>query len=166
MAKSFKIQQQWLASQAGTNAERRAVAERLFGNVEWFDDVGGYVVCPGVDSHSTHNGGRDCRIFIDQCPNVRCFHQSCRDACDLATARLHEELSKLWNGSEPPAAPTKEQLAAIKRIADRRAREDALHQQAADFWDVVQKDFAWDAKDSPTAVPDDPAQHWKLYIRA
>jgi hypothetical protein len=164
MAKSFKIQHQWLASQAGTNAERRAVAERLFGDIEWFDDEGGYITCPGIDGHTANNGRRDCRVFIDQCPNVRCFHQSCRDACDLATSRLHEELAKLWTGSEPPPPPTKEQMAAIKRINDRRAQEDALRKRAADFWDTLQKEFGWDAKDSPTVVSDDPAQHWRQLI--
>lgn len=39
-----------------------------------------YIQCPGIDSHTTQNGDKDCAIWQDQSGMVaaKCFHKSCR----------------------------------------------------------------------------------------
>lgn len=59
-------------------AVRRRIAAELLGAP--IDDRG-YSRCPGVALHTSRNGARDFRLWIDDgAPNAKCVHDSCTNA--------------------------------------------------------------------------------------
>lgn len=76
-------------------AGRRAIAEALLGE---FDEHG-FCRCPGADLH-THQKqvrgrvGRDCRVYLDRVPTIKCMHSSCADAVAEANRKLRSEIGK------------------------------------------------------------------------
>ena len=71
----------------------RQVAERIFGRVDWQNEVSGFCKCPGEGMHTSHNGNKDCRVNVDGAPTIFCFHASCIGAVAEANRRLRRELN-------------------------------------------------------------------------
>jgi hypothetical protein len=67
----------------GHGGDRKQIAEKLLGAIEWKSDFDGIVEkCPGAHLHNTGDGRRDCAIYISGAPTVKCFHDSCRGIID------------------------------------------------------------------------------------
>ena len=56
---------------------RQTIAERILGKIQWENDTEGFPICPGQHLHTAGNGERDCKIFLDGAPTIKCFHESC-----------------------------------------------------------------------------------------
>jgi hypothetical protein len=74
--------------------ERAEIAERMFGSIDWQNDVQGFCTCPGIDQHTQGDGQKDCRVNIDGVPTLFCFHTSCKDAVDEANRELRRAVGK------------------------------------------------------------------------
>lgn len=71
----------------------RQIAVRLLGPIEWETEVSGFCRCPGEAFHTSVNGKKDCRVFLDGAPSLWCFHSHCAPAVAEANRRLRRELS-------------------------------------------------------------------------
>jgi len=71
-------------------ALRRAIADKMFDNIRWETESRGVCDCPGASSHSTP--GMDATLFIDGCPTLHCFHQSCKGDVEDANEEFRAEV--------------------------------------------------------------------------
>ena len=63
------------------NASRQQdLAAEILGGIVWADEVVGYCDCPGIDSHPSPDGDRDCRVKLDGVSTISCLHSSCQEA--------------------------------------------------------------------------------------
>jgi len=150
-----------------TLAEMRAIADRIFGHLEWGEEEHGFCHCPGEALHENCNGKHDCRISLDKVPTIYCVHTSCAGVIEEANRELRSALSRgACNGE--PHRPTADELAAR---AKRHAELDAANQLRADAqasrdeilgrWDWSEYD-AWNA--SPLRLDGECEDDWRLHL--
>lgn len=148
----------------------RDVANKLF-EIEWATHDSGYLQCPGEHHHTKPTGNRDCKIFLSNVPTIFCFHQGCQS--DVADAN-HQLRSACWraehgNGEKLRCRRrTKEELQAERDRHERLRRHMALEHQARRTAPVIQRQYRWSMQEaiasSPTPVPEDTAEHWRLLL--
>jgi hypothetical protein len=80
-----------LLPNAGT---RQEIAERLLGQIRWEDSGEGFAHCPGTHMHSTDDGKRDCIVYLNGVPTIKCFHDSCRGVIDGVNHELRSQIGK------------------------------------------------------------------------
>jgi hypothetical protein len=148
---------------------RRAIAEKVLDcEIDWIDDVTGYLECPGIEEHTTPNGPRDCRIRVDDVATLFCFHGSCQGQITEA----NHELRKGINGCAGTAAkPRPKEDSAVTHELIRRQREaeekEVTRLQAQVGLGSVVRDFAttpekW-LKQSPTRIAE-PRDQWRQLL--
>ena len=160
-----------------------ALVERRYNVLDWFDDHSCHCTCPGDKSHSNRTADNHCRIYLDAepVPTIDCQHQSCGEVI----AAHNKWLRHLWRramagnqlGLSPAETATldKELRAREAEAAKEKVKRDearaALKKLAA--WAQVHrheilKEHRWTAAeilaDSPSPVPADPAEHWRLIL--
>lgn len=116
----------------------RLIAQRLLGAIDWQTEVHGYCRCPGIASHTSRNGARDCQVHVDGAPTIYCLHASCGPVVAQINLQLRREVGQReWairlqdgrvirsgdvirhNGTITP----REVIAALPK-ADRKAKEE------------------------------------------
>jgi hypothetical protein len=81
---------------------RRTIAERILGPIQWQDAATGFCRCPGEHMHTTGDGKRDCRVTLDRAPTLHCFHNSCAGIVAGVNHQLRAEIGKAeWKPSQP-----------------------------------------------------------------
>lgn len=146
---------------------RQSVAEAILGEIQWEDATTGFCRCPGIDLHSTANGEKDCKVYLDGAPTVFCIHSSCNAAIEETNRRLRSEIGKAERTGDNPApyVPTEaererhEQARQERKLAERAAlhRESLLKRFA-----ITPRDL-WDQ--SPCKMPADEipdSELWRL----
>ena len=111
-----------------------AVIDTLFGDsIEWDeqDDTTAYITCPGVDSHTSKTGRKDCRLYMSGVPTVFCLHNHCKDACAELTANIRGSLSA-YGWEAPPMTEVIRQRVQSKGNNKRNA-ERVTEQREACF---------------------------------
>jgi|ERR1700731_1244805 len=73
---------------------RRKIAGELLEDTEWDSDSTGYCTCPGQDLHTSGDGSRDCKIYLDRVPTISCFHQSCLELLKDLNHDLRSRIAK------------------------------------------------------------------------
>ena len=144
------------------------VSESVLGHVQWVDTTTGYCECPGAACHTQKAGQRDCRIALDQVPTIHCFHTSCQAAVDAANHALRSALARgeLAQGPTRRApARTPAELAADKERQGLRALGERARARRPLILQKHQCTPAELRSRSPSPVPDDPAEHWRLHLQ-
>ena len=72
--------------------ERRKIAAKLLGEIDWATETRGFCQCPGIEAHTTMDQPRDCWVNVDGAPNIHCHHTSCCLAVDEMNHRLPREI--------------------------------------------------------------------------
>lgn len=85
---------------------RRSSAEELLGSVDWIDDTKGYITCPGEKLHTNRDGHRDCMIYVDGAPNLKCMHNSCSAVCESFSTKLQRKIAATESASTLTKPPT------------------------------------------------------------
>lgn len=140
----------------------RDIAETVLGHIDWLDTTEGYCECPGKDTHTTKDGGRDCIVFLDRVPTVHCVHASCERAVKNTNRKLRQAV---LNGTdEKPRQLTADEKA---KLAERHERE-RLRIRAAKALPRLLETQAWAYEkicaESPVKLPSDAAGHWRLLL--
>ena len=80
---------------------RREIAEQLLGAPI---DPNGYARCPGIGLHTSRNGARDFRLWIDAgAPNAKCCHDSCTNAVADFLSEWRSAVGKAEHDGTPRA---------------------------------------------------------------
>ena len=75
-------------------ASRQHIAEKLLGAIRWETETEGFCQCPGTHLHNTGDGERDCVVWTNGAPTVKCFHESCRGIIEAVNHQLRSEIGK------------------------------------------------------------------------
>lgn len=75
-------------------SNRNAAAERLFGAIQWEDEITGFCKCPGEHLHTTPTDAKHCRVKLDGVPTVSCFHGSCAGILSGVNHELRSQIGK------------------------------------------------------------------------
>lgn len=146
-------------------AQAEKIAERIVSGIKWTGDLEGFCTCPGDDSHTTKTAGKDCKIYLDGTPTIYCFHQGCQQEVEEASRRLRAALGDA--GLHFDAAERKPGKGDNDRIGQIREKE-RIRKKAEALRERVLQLFPWPyeqmAKDSPVALKDNLADHWKLLL--
>jgi hypothetical protein len=71
--------------------------------------------CPGSGLHTTHNGKRDCKVYLGGVPTLTCFHASCKEILGRKNSELRQALR---DGTVDPNARTRLTVEEKKRLAE------------------------------------------------
>lgn len=132
---------------------RRSIAETLLDGAL---DADGFAPCPGRTKHTSRDGPRDFRVWLDGAPSGRCVHDSCAAEVEAFNHELRSRIGAAERGDGPArlssplgkVAP----LPAAPREAKRPAYDaDALRRIASLCGRSVSID--WLAERSPVIVP-------------
>ena len=132
----------------------------VVGPVDWLSDTEGFCECPGRHLHTSREGRKDCKIYLQPVVTLSCFHGSCKVIVEENTKRLRR--LELDGAKRGPL--TKEQMAEIVKM---QARE-RLRRQTASVKSRLLRDYSWPyarmCSDSAVPVPGDPAHHWRVIL--
>ena len=132
----------------------------VLGSIDWLSDTEGFCECPGRHLHTSPDGRKDCKVFVQPIVTLSCFHGSCRIIVEETTKRLRR-LALDGSKREPL---TKEQKAQIETM---QARE-RLRRQTESVRPRLLREYPWPlaqmCNDSLVPVPDDPAEHWRVIL--
>lgn len=143
------------------------ICESRFTVFRWVSSSEALIRCPGEDLHTSQNGERDCKVWLDGAPTIRCFHQHCGEQVKDAASELRREIYKARQSgratvaSEIPKGPLilvpKEarEIEALKE-AGQRSKEQILWKFKSTL------DELRDA--SPYRIPDDPVEQFVLQL--
>jgi hypothetical protein len=142
-------------------SEAQARVEQLFGEVDWKDDLTGYLMCPGRIRHTTQEGGRDCRVKIDGVATLSCVHESCKDEITVANKTLRDAFRSLT-----PVVMTKEQK---KLVAAKVKVEKDLKIRTIKSVPSLLKAYSWSydkiVAESPHSIaPDDREAMFRAFL--
>lgn len=139
------------------------VVESMVGEVVWVSGIEGYCECPGRTSHTTQNGKKDCKIYLDKVPTLFCFHGSCKSEIETANMKLRQALMSGELGSKKGRLTAEDKA----RIQERQKKE-SIRKRAACSKARILKDYRWTyaeiLRDSLVPVPENPAIHWILLL--
>jgi hypothetical protein len=82
--------------------KQREIAAEIFGDIDWHNAAEGFCTCPGQHLHTTSEGERDCKVFLDQVPTVYCFHDHCRDIVEKVNCELRSRIEKAEHAASYP----------------------------------------------------------------
>src|SRR5262245_27727530 len=74
---------------------RQRIGDEMLGSIDWQSETSGVVTCPGKHLHTTGDGVRDCRIYLDQVPTLHCFHNSCRGIVQGVNHEIRSRIGKV-----------------------------------------------------------------------
>lgn len=146
----------------------QALATAILGVIDWQDATTGFCRCPGQHLHTHQNGKRDCKVWVDRVPTVKCVHASCGPEIERVNHQLRSAIGKASMGSNPGAnryVPTPEdrerhrqqamgeQLKA-RAVSSLPAILNANKIGPSDFWEM-----------SPVRLLDGPADDWRLLLQ-
>lgn len=127
-------------------------------------DEGGFATCPGAAYHTTKNGPRDFRLYIDTAgkkkPHEHCVHRSCAEARDALMTELYRRLAAAERGGSTPDRPGTPHPTTPKPTPKPKKSEPfkpSLAANIAALCPVEHIDDTWLIKRSPVAIPRDPA---------
>jgi hypothetical protein len=146
-------------------ALRRKIAEELFGACDWRNESTAFIVCPGVDLHTTGNGRKDCRLTVAGAPWLYCFHANCQDTVDKANYALQRLIGAGERG-------TGVDIRDLQRCPTHRRPEDvarrAIEAEARRELPRVLSEFPWPACEifeaSPDPLPERPTDNWRAFL--
>jgi hypothetical protein len=79
---------------------RQSIAVDLLGAIDWQSETEGFCTCPGKERHTTGNGTKDCKVYLDGPPSLHCVHNSCRMVVDAMEHALRSQIGKAeWKPS-------------------------------------------------------------------
>ena len=79
---------------------RQRIAVDLLGPIDWQNETEGFCTCPGKERHTTGNGAKDCKVYLDGSPSLHCVHNSCRVVVDVMEHALRSQIGKAeWKPS-------------------------------------------------------------------
>lgn len=126
--------------------------EDLTGPVDWVDHgVFGYLPCPGKHLHTTNDGPKDCRIYVDGFPTIHCVHESCAELRAEATHNLRQAMKA--QGWEAP--PVTKEMKERNRYRDHLERVVEHLSKAKEF---IYENFAWPVSEIEVSSEEGP---WK-----
>jgi hypothetical protein len=147
---------------SATQDQGQKIVEAIIGKVTWHSDTEGFCECPGRRFHTTHNGKRDCKVYLDSVATLSCFHGSCREMVREVNDRLRKALRGAAGVGQRKLTPEeKARIREIERLEGLRrrvshARGQILAQNQWKFEDIQ--------KSSPTEIHADCAGHWRLIL--
>jgi hypothetical protein len=84
-------------------AMRQHVAEGLLGMAL---DADGYAPCPGRHKHTSRDGSRDFKVWLDGAPSGRCVHDSCSAEVESFNHELRRRIGGAESGSDSGRVPS------------------------------------------------------------
>lgn len=100
---------------APNESGRREIAEKLLGPITWESANAGLCQCPGHHLHTTGNGKRDCMVWVNDVPTVKCFHSTCSGIIDGIN---HELRSRIGKAEWTPTTTTVNALAKADNLEE------------------------------------------------
>ena len=154
------------AVQPATKRSSSEIVEHVVGPVEWSEDAQGYCECPGRQHHTSHNGRRDCAVFLDHVPTLYCVHASCRESVEVKNRELRRALAD--GGDEETGKPKRLTAEQKLRMAQTRCRE-RIRLRAANSRERILTEWSWPLAriigDSSVRLPEDAGGHWRLLLQ-
>lgn len=141
------------------------VVGNIVGAVEWINSTRGYCKCPGQKSHISRNSKKDCIVYLDKVPTIKCFHSSCQEIVEKANVKLRAAISRGQVGSSSgPRKMTQEEKQRQAKID----KEKQIKLRAANSKNRLLKEWVWTyasiCSDSPVSLDSNAANHWKLLL--
>lgn len=137
------------------------VAERVLGEIAWVKETEGYCECPGRHQHTSGDGRRDCKVYLDRVPTVYCLHASCASSLARKNAELREAIRTGQPNSQPELSAREQ-----KRLAEARLRCERLRTRAAKTLPTILRQHDWPLDEikqaSPVRIPE--ARHEQTYL--
>ena len=141
------------------------VAERVLGEIAWVTETEGYCECPGRHQHTSGDGRRDCKVYLDRVPTVYCLHASCASSVERKNTELREAI-RTGQPAGCPEIPKREQ----KRLMEARMRCERLRNRAAKALPTILQKHDWPLDEikatSPVAIPEARHEQTQLLLRA
>jgi hypothetical protein len=139
--------------------QRQKIAEAILGEIEWDDSELGYCECPSVETHSTEDGKRACRVTLDGTATIFCFHQSCLGIIAGLNRKLRTDIaSEELSATVPPQSAEKMRLRERERRRKKleRERRDKIVQECfSENRESILERFAWSECEAVNASPID-----------
>jgi hypothetical protein len=90
---------------------RQSIAVDLLGAIDWQNETEGFCSCPGKERHTTGNGTKDCKVYLDGPPSLHCVHNSCRMVVDAMEHALRSQIGKAEWKPSPKISTSREATA-------------------------------------------------------
>lgn len=87
-------------------SERQAIAEEVLGPVVWESAIVGLCRCPGQGRHTNENGERDCKVWLDGVPSIKCMHTSCAPIVEGVNHTLRSRIAKAESNGKAQVSAT------------------------------------------------------------
>jgi hypothetical protein len=140
------------------------IAVGIVGAIEWLSENEGLCECPGKAMHTSNNGKRDCKIYLDGAPTLACFHSSCKRLVEAKNAELRKALRE---GSMDEGSRVRMTLEEKRRMAEIQ-RKESVRKRAANSRVMILKQYCWPyqqiIKESPVGVTENISEHWRLLL--
>jgi len=91
---------------------RQGIAVDLLGPIDWQNETEGFCTCPGKERHTTGNGTKDCKVYLDGPPSLHCVHNSCRMVVDAFEHALRSQIGKAEWKPSPKIPNSREETAS------------------------------------------------------
>ena len=141
------------------------VAERVLGEIAWVTETEGYCECPGRHQHTSGDGRRDCKVYLDRVPTVYCLHASCASSVDRKNTELREAIRTGQPHTQPELSPREQ-----KRLTEARRRCERVRTRAARALPTMLRQHRWPLDEikaaSPVAIPEARHEQTQLLLRA
>ena len=152
--------------QQNVTGKRLSTAQDVLGDISVCPN-GLYCKCPGLSHHTNPAQSRDCRVYLDGAPTIRCVHTSCAAAVAETNRLLRSAVSKAETGRYVPTPVYRKSEEQLAREKDERETE-RLAAQARALLPKILAAYPWPVEqifsDSPEGVADDPDHDWRLLL--
>jgi hypothetical protein len=119
---------------------RQQLAVQILGPVRWENGETGFCDCPGKTRHTNPDREKDCQVWINGVPSIKCMHTSCAPIVDGVNHSLRSAVAKAEWAPQAQAAPA-DTLTASADIRGFIVRtllgKDAAFQQRQQIADAV-----------------------------
>ena len=152
--------------QSWASNTRFAIAQSLLGDI-LVHPSGLHCKCPGLSNHSNPTRERDCRVYLDRVPTIRCLHNSCAGAVAEANHALRSAIGKAESGRYVPTPVyRKSDEQTLKELEQKEAAR--LAEKARANLPKILAAYPWPPEqifsDSPDRLADDPRHDWRLLL--
>ena len=148
----------------GMKVQMKETLEQRLGEIVWSTEDEGYCRCPGWHLHTSPNGERDCKIYLNPVVTLTCFHGSCREVVDATNRELRKAAATGKFGSKTKFKLTPEQ----KLQRAKRAQQNALRIRTAGSVKSILRQYRWPydeiLADSPLGVAGNEEGHYFLAL--
>ena len=139
-------------NQPPTIEEQQKIAEEIVETeIQWDDDWKGFFLCPMAAGHTTPTKDKHTVCYLDGVPTFFCWHQSCKEWMEDASAELR---SKLDFRTAEEKAETK-----IKAAQRKQLHYDALLLRGR--LERIYETFSWKTIFQKPYSPDDS---WEIFL--